>query len=206
MAPNRQQVAFEKPHFSPSRAALVAKAAALTFSLIVFTVIVVLYAYLFFQYDRSQLRHTLFTNPSPSSSIPITRPLDTHLPALTPTTAATSTFSHSDIKLVSEHWGASAPPHQQHTCAICLDDIKPHVQSSVLRLPCLHHFHQPCVTRWWKLSKPTCPCCNRNLTTDLIKLKNSLADVSPHATRHFDTQIDHSIRARRYVRAFGTLL
>jgi len=48
-------------------------------------------------------------------------------------------------------------------CAICMDDFKEGDEAK--RLPCSHHFHQDCITRWLQLHG-TCPTCRVTLDGD----------------------------------------
>lgn len=45
---------------------------------------------------------------------------------------------------------------ENHSCAICRCDYE--LKEEVLRLPCEHIFHSPCVTTWLKMHA-TCPTC-----------------------------------------------
>lgn len=49
------------------------------------------------------------------------------------------------------------------SCAICLDDSLDGQLASLVRLPCQHIFHNPCVYRWLKKGRSVCPLCNENL-------------------------------------------
>jgi len=48
-------------------------------------------------------------------------------------------------------------------CAICMDDFKEGDQAK--RLPCSHHFHEECISRWLRLHG-TCPTCRVTLDGD----------------------------------------
>jgi len=48
-------------------------------------------------------------------------------------------------------------------CAICMDDFKENDEAK--RLPCSHHFHQDCISRWLRLHG-TCPTCRVTLDGD----------------------------------------
>jgi len=45
-------------------------------------------------------------------------------------------------------------------CAICMDEFKEDEETK--RLPCSHHFHQDCISRWLRLHG-TCPTCRVTL-------------------------------------------
>jgi len=48
-------------------------------------------------------------------------------------------------------------------CAICMDDFKENDEAK--RLPCSHHFHEECISRWLRLHG-TCPTCRVTLDGD----------------------------------------
>jgi len=48
-------------------------------------------------------------------------------------------------------------------CAICMDDFKENDEAK--RLPCSHHFHEDCISRWLRLHG-TCPTCRVTLDGD----------------------------------------
>jgi protein-arginine kinase activator protein McsA len=48
-------------------------------------------------------------------------------------------------------------------CAICMEEFKEH--ESVKRLPCSHHFHEGCISRWLRMHG-TCPTCRVTLDGD----------------------------------------
>jgi hypothetical protein len=48
-------------------------------------------------------------------------------------------------------------------CAICMDDFKENDEAK--RLPCSHHFHAECISRWLRLHG-TCPTCRVTLDGD----------------------------------------
>jgi len=48
-------------------------------------------------------------------------------------------------------------------CAICMDDFKENDDAK--RLPCSHHFHEDCISRWLRLHG-TCPTCRVTLDGD----------------------------------------
>ncbi|XP_050378870.1 uncharacterized protein LOC126796143 [Argentina anserina] len=54
------------------------------------------------------------------------------------------------------------------TCAICLDDYEIEYDDGV-RLPCLHCFHGPCISKWLVV-KPSCPICSHPLLSPDILL------------------------------------
>ena len=45
-------------------------------------------------------------------------------------------------------------------CQICMDEII--VGSEVYDIPCGHHFHTPCLTKW-RVEKNTCPSCRNTI-------------------------------------------
>jgi len=48
-------------------------------------------------------------------------------------------------------------------CAICMDDFKQNDEAK--RLPCSHHFHDDCISRWLRMHG-TCPTCRVTLDGD----------------------------------------
>ncbi|CAF3703777.1 unnamed protein product [Adineta steineri] len=48
-------------------------------------------------------------------------------------------------------------------CAICMDDFKENDEAK--RLPCSHHFHEDCISRWLRMHG-TCPTCRVTLDGD----------------------------------------
>ncbi|CAF1241449.1 unnamed protein product [Rotaria magnacalcarata] len=48
-------------------------------------------------------------------------------------------------------------------CSICMDDFKENDQAK--RLPCSHHFHEECISRWLRMHG-TCPTCRVTLDGD----------------------------------------
>lgn len=49
-------------------------------------------------------------------------------------------------------------------CCICLEGI--HLGNSVLRLPCAHVYHPPCIQQWLTNHGNTCPVCRYELPVD----------------------------------------
>lgn len=63
----------------------------------------------------------------------------------------------------SEHAQVYADPnnpveHEKQMCAICQDNFVP--EDSLMRLPCLHEYHEDCITSFLSsAAQPICPCC-----------------------------------------------
>lgn len=59
-----------------------------------------------------------------------------------------------------DRWAPARPSYSTCTagekCAVCLSDFE--TNEWVRRLPCLHHFHPPCIDRWL-LTNKRCPLC-----------------------------------------------
>mmetsp|Transcript_97126 Transcript_97126/g.222567 ORF Transcript_97126/g.222567 Transcript_97126/m.222567 type:complete len:121 (+) Transcript_97126:146-508(+) len=49
-------------------------------------------------------------------------------------------------------------------CSICWEDQED--GQCALRLPCLHEFHQNCITKWLR-TQPTCPLCRTSVARAL---------------------------------------
>lgn len=53
------------------------------------------------------------------------------------------------------------------SCPICAEDYTP--GESVTMLPCMHAYHDHCVTRWFEcLQEPSCPLCRRKLVLAFV--------------------------------------
>lgn len=62
------------------------------------------------------------------------------------------------------------------TCAICQDSYA--LGDKVVKLPCLHVFHDACTETWFKRN-PSCPNCRLSLATDAVSAQRS-ADRTWH--------------------------
>jgi hypothetical protein len=77
------------------------------------------------------------------------------------------------------------PESEKHSpCAICQDDLGETSDSAtqVIQLPCMHHFHAPCLQPWFKQSN-VCPTCRFPLETD--NPEYNAAIVAPERSKHF---------------------
>jgi len=57
-------------------------------------------------------------------------------------------------------WGVARAHGHNTSCAVCLQEMI--AEEMAVKLPCSHHFHQACVTEWFK-KQHTCPCCRSPL-------------------------------------------
>eukprot|EP00747_Dinoflagellata_sp_TGD_P080575 gnl/TRDRNA2_/TRDRNA2_160956_c0_seq1.p1 gnl/TRDRNA2_/TRDRNA2_160956_c0~~gnl/TRDRNA2_/TRDRNA2_160956_c0_seq1.p1 ORF type:complete len:313 (-),score=51.44 gnl/TRDRNA2_/TRDRNA2_160956_c0_seq1:357-1244(-) len=70
------------------------------------------------------------------------------------TVKGATTSQIAELRLVEFTSGGQEP---EASCAICISEF---VDKEMLRrLPCGHHFHQPCIDRWLQQNKK-CPLCN----------------------------------------------
>jgi hypothetical protein len=52
-------------------------------------------------------------------------------------------------------------------CVVCMTDFA--LDESLIRLPCMHHFHQDCAGRWLRV-RASCPVCREMVPNPAIKL------------------------------------
>lgn len=50
-------------------------------------------------------------------------------------------------------------------CCICIEEIQP--RSTIRTLECGHIFHNLCIVQWLTRTKPNCPLCHQQVTTQL---------------------------------------
>lgn len=67
-------------------------------------------------------------------------------------------------------------------CAICQECYL--VKEKYIILPCLHRFHNECVSQWFE-RKNTCPICKRRVTDEIgEELNNESANNNAGMSRH----------------------
>ncbi|KAB2631281.1 RRP12-like protein [Pyrus ussuriensis x Pyrus communis] len=49
------------------------------------------------------------------------------------------------------------------SCSVCLEELSSGTASELIRMPCSHVYHPPCILRWFNMDKKTCPNCRYQL-------------------------------------------
>ena len=81
-------------------------------------------------------------------------------------------LSASELSQLPTH--TVKPGDKEEDCLICLEKMK--AGDEVLRLPCLHVFHNKCISKWFRTSK-TCPI-------DQLKIPDLLNQNINHGNPH----------------------
>jgi hypothetical protein len=81
---------------------------------------------------------------------------------------------------------------EQPSCPICSDDYT--LAEEIVRLPCAHVFHHPCVMPWLE-SKKTCPICRFEFKNELPTTEelNSFTSEELKSRIHNHVEIDDSV-------------
>jgi hypothetical protein len=92
--------------------------------------------------------------------------------------AAYSTATPAAMGSTSRHHGATTAALPAPSCVVCLEKYAP--GESIQLLPCMHSFHENCLTPWLRI-KATCPVCKSSLKEMLRRAAGShtALDVSP---------------------------
>merc|ERR1711871_628409 len=61
------------------------------------------------------------------------------------------------------------PEAKDTTCGICLDTYKK--ENEIVQLPCLHFYHDECISSWFKVNN-SCPVCRKEVWDTDEKSKN----------------------------------
>lgn len=68
------------------------------------------------------------------------------------------TFRARDAERAALYSDSNSLEHEKQMCAICQDNFMP--EDSLMRLPCLHEYHEDCITSFLSsAAQPICPCC-----------------------------------------------
>lgn len=65
------------------------------------------------------------------------------------------------VETVKELPSAAACDFMGGSCSVCLTAFEEH--DEVVELPCGHHFHRECITKWLSECRRTCPLCGGEL-------------------------------------------
>jgi Ring finger domain len=87
---------------------------------------------------------------------------------------------------------------EDHSCAVCLDELLPTTEGgtcSTLCLPCKHNFHVDCIVPWLTERHATCPLCKFDVMQFIMDL-----DEQSKPTRGWSSLSRYKERARNMLR------
>lgn len=95
-------------------------------------------------------------------------------------------FQHRDMSALPPI--CSVVPSQSSQCAVCLESLREGQRAR--RTPCLHTFHDACLSEWCRRSA-TCPVCTLDLRSPMRLLRYRLSDLAALTVSEFQHLVSY---------------